>query len=222
MTISFPASGPSPCGISFFLALLDSPHLLFLLLTPAVWPGALSISDFLLATQMAAGNWAGVEDAPFLSRAHYPWPPLWAITGNSRKPLAFKNVQARCSWVYASPPYRAATKYTLCLMQIVKGHPIWVEKFTKKFPFSIAPQPLFIPSARWPNAGQICTILYVTLPNSRGHTPGSPKNPLTLMAAQGLPTNCSSSSIQRGSQSPLLKRTSCSVIFLALHFPLTC
>lgn len=84
-------------------------------------------------------GWSG--GYPIFIRCSHPWPPLWAITGNSRKPHAFKNVQSRSPWVHTSPPYRAATKYTPCLMQIVKGHPIWVEKFTKSFPFPLLLSP---------------------------------------------------------------------------------
>lgn len=164
-------------------------------------------------------GWSG--GCPIFIRCSLSMAPSLSHHRQLQKAACLQKCPVKRPLGHTSPPYRAATKYTLCLMQIVKGHPIWVE-FTKKFPFSIAPQPLFTPSARWPNAGQICTILYVTLPNSRGHTLGSPKNPLTLMAAQGLPANCSSSSIQRGSQSPLLTCTSCSVIFLTLHFPSIC
>lgn len=83
-------------------------------------------------------------------------------------------------------------------------------QITKTFPFPIAPQPLFTSSFGHLNAGQKCTILHCDPPEFQGtHAKFSP-NLLTLMAAQGLPTGCSSTSVQRGSQCPLLASTHCS------------
>lgn len=138
----------------------------------------------LLHSQMAAGKWAAVEDAPFSSCAHYPWlllsqPSQATPTSLLPSELSRQEAPGCMPDPPPPPPPRTSTKYTLCLMQTVKGHPIWVDKLPKSFPFQLLLSPYSLLQPGILMQGKNAQSYTAAFANSGGHTPSSPKNPLT-------------------------------------------